>query len=84
MNELPKLDPNKLTEGLVEVEDILSIARGCVDCILLAANGLATAEDSHSISTVANIASAKIDDAAAMVSEMKFAAGVSGLRKGNP
>jgi hypothetical protein len=47
---------------IIQVQDILSGARNCVECVWLAANG-ENGEGREAITTVADIASTKINEA---------------------
>ena len=55
--------------AIARAEDILAEARNCVECIWLAAETLD--EKTGPIQYVANIASAKIDEAIAMLDECR-------------
>jgi hypothetical protein len=55
---------------IIDAEDILEVARGCIECIFMAASALPK-EDRRPIHTVADLASKKIDEAIAMLDEYR-------------
>jgi hypothetical protein len=55
---------------IIDAEDILADARGCIECIYMAAAELTDA-GSNPIQTVADIASEKIDEAIALLDEYR-------------
>jgi hypothetical protein len=57
---------------IIDAQDILADAQGCIECIFMAANEL-TDEGSNPIQTVANIASMKIGEAIALLDEYRGA-----------
>jgi hypothetical protein len=53
---------------ITDAEDLISEARGYIDCVFMAAASL-TDESRHAISTTANIAGDKLNEALALLSE---------------
>jgi hypothetical protein len=58
---------------ILDAEDALEVARGCIDCLLLATSGLSE-DDRHPMNTT-DIASTKIDEAIALLKEYLKASG---------
>jgi hypothetical protein len=59
---------------IIDAEDILEEAKGCVECVFMAARYLSR-EEAGPIHTVTNIASKKIDEAVALLNEYREASG---------
>jgi hypothetical protein len=55
---------------ILDAEDILADAQGCIECVFMAASKL-TSEGRNPIHTVADIASKKIDEAIALLHEYR-------------
>jgi hypothetical protein len=56
---------------LLEAEDILAGARHCVECVFMAAASLSSREETDPLQAVADIASTKIEEAIALLSEYR-------------
>jgi hypothetical protein len=61
---------NHPNTAIARAEDVLAEARNCINCIFLAAANLG-GEETGAIQHVASIASAKIDEAIAMLDEYR-------------
>jgi hypothetical protein len=56
---------------ILEAEDILASARQCVECVFMAAANLSSREETDPLQAVADIASTKITEAIALLSEYR-------------
>jgi hypothetical protein len=60
---------------ILEAEDILASARHCVECVFMAAANLSSPEETDPLQAVADIASTKITEAIALLSEYRESGG---------
>jgi hypothetical protein len=56
---------------ILDAEDILAGARNCVECVFMAASALSPREETDPLQAVADIASTKITEAIALLSEYR-------------
>jgi len=63
---------------ILEAEDILAGARHCVECVFMAAANLSSREETDPLQAVADIASTKITEAIALLSEYRESGEASG------